>query len=201
MESIWGKGEDITLNILQKQKLTGNWLDLGAGDGRYVSDLLKQVSHLVVSDINKVELHKLQSRFSEKEKSKISEKIFDMTKKFPFMDSIFDGVFCTGTLHLFTIEQISFIFSEIGRVLKPQGKLIVDFATDIKRFSKGKKVSFNDTINYTSAEAKNILLKMLVNYPVEIIQSSFEDNVTGNDSYGFQKSKGNFFLIVGNKKL
>ena len=38
--------------------------------------------------------------------NKLSTKVVDITKKFPFDDSNFDGVFCTGTLHLFEKETI-----------------------------------------------------------------------------------------------
>ena len=199
MESVWGKGEDLTHDILRRESLKDKWLNLGCGDGRYVLDLLKKVNILFVADKNKKYLQKLEGSLSEKEKRKVSSYFFDMTRDFPFEKETFDGVFCTGTLHLFTFDKLSFIFSEITRVLKPSGRIIIDFATDIKRVSNGKEFFLKNELRYDSNTAKKMLLALLTHYEIEIIQSHFKDDVTVSEVYGFQ-SKGNFFLIIGTKK-
>ena len=205
MESVWGKGEDLTLDVLCRENLEGNWLDLGAGDGRYVSDLLKRVNHLVVADIDKTELQKIQLCLSRQERLKVSVSVFDMAKRFPFGDRSFDGVFCTGTLHLFTPDKIAFILSEISRILKSKGKIIIDFATDVKRvLSDGNLEVIRDKpsyiLEYKAVNAKKMLTEMLKDYRLEFFQSTFEDDLTSNVSYGFH-TKGNFFLVIGTRQL
>lgn len=51
--SIWGKGDKLTIEILSKLQLKGTWLDLAAGDGRYVPKLLDKVDNLIAGDVDK----------------------------------------------------------------------------------------------------------------------------------------------------
>src|SRR3990167_8495721 len=94
-ETIWGAGDKLTLKVLNTIQLKGTWLDLAAGDGRYIPELLEKVDKLIASDIDRKELDRLRNA------PKVKIKVFDLTNKFPFKDESFDGIFCTGTLHLF----------------------------------------------------------------------------------------------------
>src|SRR3989344_7036865 len=125
-KSIWGKGDKLTLRVLGKLQLKGYWLDLAAGDGRYVPELLSKVDKLVAADIDKDSLLKLLDNVSKEKRSKIEIKVFDIAKKLPFADKSFDGVFCTGTLHLFHKRVLDSIISEVDRILKPKGNVIID---------------------------------------------------------------------------
>ncbi|MBU1198624.1 MAG: class I SAM-dependent methyltransferase [Nanoarchaeota archaeon] len=131
-ESIWGEGEKLTLDFLNKKSFSGKWLNLAAGDGRYNNILLKKADFVVASDIDKSALSKLWHNTSKKQRSKLEIKVFNIINRFPFEDESFDGVFCTGVLHLFPKEFVKKILSEINRVLKPCSEIIFDFATDIK---------------------------------------------------------------------
>ena len=51
----------------------------------------------------------------------------------PFPNNSFDGVFCAGLLHLFPKQILQNILSEINRVLKIQGSLVINLAADIER--------------------------------------------------------------------
>ena len=202
--STWGKGEELTLNKIEEEAIKGKWLDLGAGDGRYIPELLQKIDELVLGDIDAHEIEKAQKSLSEEQKEKIRIKIFDITTKFPFENSTFDGVFCTGTLHLFTKDKLNFIFQEISRILKSQGKLIIDFATDVKRIlPNGEEALLKDRPDYSliwkKNEVKEMLKEMLKDYDLEFGESVFSDDLTKDPEYGFV-TKGNFFLVIGNKK-
>ena len=45
--SKWGKGDKLTLKVLNTIQLKGTWLNLAAGDGRYIPELLKKVDKLI----------------------------------------------------------------------------------------------------------------------------------------------------------
>ncbi len=195
-ESVWGKGDKITLKILKSLEIKGKWLDLAAGDGRYVPELLEKADKMVVSDIDKAALKKLMSAVPKEKKHKVKSKIFELTKKFPFKDRSFDGVFCTGALHLFSQAKLRSIFSEIYRILKPNGMLIADFATDIKRVKDGRQLK--DKNNYSTASAMKLLAQFMKDYGVKIYRSSFSDNLSAVQKYGWSV-KGNFILFVARK--
>lgn len=202
--STWGKGEELTLNTIKEEAIKGKWLDLAAGDGRYLNELLQKVDKLVLGDIDANELKKAQKSLSQEQRKKTSIKVFDITKKFPFENSTFDGVFCTGTLQLFNKEKLDFIFLEISRILKYKGKLIIDFATDVNKIlPNGKKAPITDKPNYSLVWEKNEVRKMLKDmlkgYDLKFEESVFRDDLTKDPSYGFV-IEGNFFLVIGIKK-
>lgn len=204
-KSVWGVGEELTLNKIREEPIKGIWLDLGAGDGRYVPELLKRADRLVLGDIDPRELTKVQKYLSKSQRSKINMEVFDITKRFPFSDSSFEGIFCTGILHLFSKEKLEDIFLEINRVLKPDGKIIIDFATDVKRIlPNGDKLVLSDKPEYSllweKEDVYKMLKKILENYDLNFESSSFRDDLTKDPRYGF-KTEGNFFLIIGIKKI
>ena len=194
--SVWGPGENITLKTIEHEIRNGKWLNLGAGDGRYTKKIVNKADELILADIDKSKLKKAKNLINEKKKIKL--KIFDMTKTFPFDDNAFDGVFCTGTLHLFSPKKIKSILIEVDRILKPYGKIILDFATDIKRTFKNKPNKKFQTPKYTFDKAKSMLKKNLINYELKIKKSKFKDDLTDKKEHGF-KTSGNFFLIIGRK--
>ncbi len=137
--SIWGLDDKDTKQLLKKIEIHGKWLNLAAGDGRYNLNLLEKADFVVAGDIDESAISKLWHNTPEEYKAKLDTKAFNITKKFPFEDNSFEGIFCTGTLHLFPKEVLQKIISEIDRILKPNGKVIIDFATDIKRiYHSGK---------------------------------------------------------------
>lgn len=196
---VLGKGDELTLKVLNKLKLRGIWLNLAAGDGRYNLNLLEKADFVVASDIDESALDKLKQNTPDKYKSKLRTEVFDITQKFPFDNASFDGVFCTGTLHLFPKEISRQIISEIDRVLKPNGRVVIDFATDIKRTSpSGKSKKFNDEPNYKLGPAKKFLKNSFKNYKIKTYESTFVDDLTEILGYGY-KASGNFILLVADK--
>ncbi|MDD5096766.1 MAG: class I SAM-dependent methyltransferase [Candidatus ainarchaeum sp.] len=198
--SIWGTGDKDTLELLDKIEIRGKWLNLAAGDGRYNLKLLEKADSVVASDINEGALAKLSRTTPEQYKAKLHTKAFDLTKRFPFEDGAFDGVFCAGTLHFFSKEILEGIFAEIGRVLKPRGKVMIDFATDVRRiFPDGSIWVKKGEPGYKQEEAAKFLEESFRNYKIEARRSKVDgDDVTINShTYTFSC---NYILIVGEKK-
>ena len=195
-ESVWGNGDEVTLKVLKNLEIKGTWLDLAAGDGRYVTELAEKSERLVVSDIDRQALKKIVTNIPAPMKHKVRSKAFDIREKFPFSDNSFNGVLCTGTLHLFSETRLEKIFSEIGRILKPGGMLVIDFATDIKRVKDGMRVK--DRNSYSTASATKLIARFLKDYKVKIHKSSFRDDLSAVPKYGWNV-KGNFILFVARK--
>lgn len=157
--SIWGTGDKDTLELLKKIEIHGKWSNLAAGDGRYNLNLLEKADFVVASDIDESALNKLRQNTPDKYKPKLQTEVFDITKKFSFDNASFDGVFCTDTLHLFPKEILRQIFSEINRILKPSGRILIDFATDIQRIlPDGKLYLRKSEPQYTIKESDIIKL-------------------------------------------
>ena len=198
--SKWGKGDKLTLKVLNTIQSKGTWLNLAAGDGRYIPELLKKVDKLIASDIDKKGLFNLSKSVPRGGKKKVKIKLFDITKTFPFKNKSFDGILCTGTLHLFSKEMLKFVFDEIDRILKPKGNIIIDFATDIKRTCPdGKVIKLQKTPRYRISDVRRFLKMLLRNYKVKIYKSKFADDLSRNPKYGFI-TKGNFVLLMAEKK-
>ena len=192
--SKWGNEEIETVDAINS--LSGNVLDVAAGDGRFINKLLEVSDSVTAIDIDPKELEILKINYSS---DKIVTRVVDITKKFPFEDSSFDGVFCTGTLHLFNLETLKGILSEIKRVLKTNGKMVLDFATDIKRIDKeGNEVTFDGEGNYNTEESILFFKEALKDFSLKIEKYTFEeDNL--NDETGYKKITGNFLIISGTK--
>ncbi|MBU0952819.1 MAG: class I SAM-dependent methyltransferase [Nanoarchaeota archaeon] len=190
--SVWGN-DKATVQLLKQVRPYGKWLDLAAGDGRYIPELLKTVDSLVVSDIDQELLNFIVSRYEH-----LEVKMFDLTKRFPFENGSFDGVFCTGTLHLFREEMLRTIFSEISRILKPEGVFIFDFATNVIRNKPdGTPVVFDGEPKYETKEAKHLLQKLLFDYSLEMKESTFKDDLTNVPGHGYV-IRGDFIFVVAN---
>jgi ubiquinone/menaquinone biosynthesis C-methylase UbiE len=197
--SIWGKGNKITSQLLKKIKIHGKWLNLASGDGRYNLNLLRKVDSVIASDIDASALSKLWHNTPQKHREKLDTKVFDITKRLPFKDGSFDGVFCTGTLHFFPKKTLRKIISEIDRVLKSNGKVILDFATDVSRTSSGGKlITFGNEPRYSLVEAKRILKHLFKNYRLKLRTSEvIEDFQGANPPY---KLNCKFVLLIADKR-
>ncbi|HIG93358.1 TPA: class I SAM-dependent methyltransferase [Candidatus Woesearchaeota archaeon] len=198
--SIWGTGDKDTLELLKDIEINGKWLNLAAGDGRYNLNLLEKAYFVVASDIDESALSKLWQKTPDKLKTKLQTKVFDITKKFPFENNSFNGVFCTGTLHLFPKEILRQIFSEIDRILKPNGRILIDFATDIKRIlPDGKLYIRKSEPQYKNEEATKFLTELLNNYKVQIVESEVPEEEIKTRGFVYRFSC-KFILLTADKK-
>lgn len=197
--SIWGPGDQDTLKLLKRIKIRGKWLNLAAGDWGYTPILLEKVSFVVASDIDESALSKLWHTTLPKYRKKLETKVFNIVEKFPLKDEEFDGVFCTGFLHLLPKKVLKKTLLEIDRVLKPRGRIIIDFATDVKRVSlEGKRITFGKEPNYTLEKAKVLLKELFKNHKLTIYKSKVPEYLTkSNPPY---KLSCKFLLVVADKK-
>ena len=199
--SKWGEEELETLHAIKNMNLTGNVLNIAAGDGRFNNHLLKLATSVTAVDIDEDELKALACNCPLDLKHKLKTVVADITKTLPFNDATFDAIFCTGTLHLFDRDQLSEILSEIRRVLKSGGKIVLDFATDITRLDKnGNRVYFEKEGNYTFEEGKNLFEKQLEEFLLDIKVGTFEEINLEEESTAYQSIVGKFLIICGKKK-
>ena len=129
--SKWGIEEKETLDAINNIDFSGKILNIAAGDGRFNNRLLEIAQSVTAIDIDDIELKALRKNCPASLINKLYTKTVDITQEFPFHNETFDGVFCTDTLHLFDKETLSKIFQELRRVLKPNGKIIIDFLITI----------------------------------------------------------------------
>ncbi len=199
-ESIWGSGDPGTLDLLKNENIKGNWLNLAAGDGRYNFILLKKADNIIASDIDEGAINKLYYNTPKEFKSKLKLKIFDITQKFPFEDNSFDGIFCAGTLHLFPEQILKNIFDEIYRTLKPSGKIIIDFATDVRRvLQDGKLYIRKGEPQYDIGSAKKLLSKLLKDFDIKLQEDEVSEDIVHAQGFDYRFSC-KFILLVGHKK-
>lgn len=198
--SIWGTGDLDTLELLQKIDIRGKWLNLAAGDGRYNLDLLKKADQVIASDIDESAISKLWHNTPENYRDKLQTKIFNITDNFPFADNTFDGVFCMGTLHFFPRDILPQIISEMDRVLRSGGRLLIDFATDIQRVLPDGQLYFRELEpQYSLDDAETYLQELLKGYSIKIIRSEVpaEEIRTRGLVYDFSCK---FLLLIADKK-
>ncbi|MDD3302869.1 MAG: class I SAM-dependent methyltransferase [Candidatus Gracilibacteria bacterium] len=199
-DSVWGSEEDLTKKVLLKNVKKGNWLNLCAGDGRFNNLLLANADSVTALDIDEGPLEKLYRISPQELKSKLSIKTHNITETFPFPDNSFDGIFCSGTLHLFPKDILIKIFGEIDRVLKHNGKIVIDFATDIKRqYDDGSLWIVENEPNYKLDEALTILKELFKNYNSEFINDVCLPELVVLDDKQYMFSC-NYVLISASKK-
>ncbi len=199
-KSVWGSGDAITLDAIKELKPTGTWLVLGAGDGRYIAELLETVDCLMVTDINETLLNELSVTYAAD--TRLRFKKADITLPLPFEEGSFDGVFCTGTLHLFAPDVLERTLKAIDQVLKADGVLFFDIATDIERvFTRDVPGKRQETLMlYSSETAARIIPELIPHYDLQVRKSSFLDDLSEIQDF-YCVTKGNFLLFFGTKRI
>jgi SAM-dependent methyltransferase len=153
-DKLYTKGHDhqypnIDLVRLEKKYLTSknnNILDYGFGSGESLIHLIKlgydaygiETSQKAIELVSK----KMKERNIPKEKIKLF-KLNESDKKIPFKDSFFDNIICMSVLSLLqTKANAALLINEFYRILKPEGKLIIDINGPEAAFkTKGKFIS------------------------------------------------------------
>lgn len=199
-DSVWWSEEDLTKKVLLKNVKKGNWLNLCAWDGRFNNLLLANADSVIALDIDEGPLEKLYRICPLKLKSKLSIKTHNITETFPFLDNSFDWIFCSWTLHLFPKDILIKIFWEIDRVLKHNWKIVIDFATDIKRqYDDWSLWIVENEPNYKLDEALTILKELFKGYDSEFINDVCLPELVVLDDKQYMFSC-NYVLISASKK-
>lgn len=133
----------VELVPLLKKRKCKKILDLGCGAGRHIIYLTKRGFFVVGSDISPRAL-KLSQKWLEKEEVKNYCLIgHDMTK-LPFPDKHFDTVISINVIHHNPLNKIKKTVSEIRRVLKKGGLVLLTISSKKNyKFGSGKKLEKN----------------------------------------------------------
>jgi len=150
---------------------TGNYLILMAEKGAicYGIDLSPNILEVTKNKVNKLGL------------KNVKELIVGDSDKLPYSDNFFDWVTCIGMFEYYPIEHVEKILIEFQRVLKKNGKILIDFP-DINNseslYFKNKSESVNTDVflydfNLIEKLIKklqlNIIKKQIVGFEIQIL--------------------------------
>jgi len=197
--SVWGTEEQLTIDCIEKANISGVWLNLCAGDGRFNKLLLEKADKVIAADIDINPLNKLKRNTPNNLQNKLEILTMNVVDEFPLPNNELDGIFCTGTLHLFPEDILCKIATQIERVLKTNGVLIIDFATDINRVKPdGTNWVLKNEPSYSLSEAEKLLKDIFSNYKneMEFGISEPEQVDLGDKKYMFS---ANYILLKATK--
>lgn len=102
-------------------------LEIGAGSGRYTKDLVHLCSSLNVADISEHQIEYNKSKMKELSLLNRIESfhVLDMIDMSVFIDSSFDSIVCIGGVINYLLDREKDGVSEMLRVLKPGGRMVV----------------------------------------------------------------------------
>jgi len=115
--------KDTVKKIIRLTRPANNILEIAPGTGRLTFLLTKNYSSVTAVDISEKMLAKLKA----KHKSKNLKIKVGNAQKLPFPDNHFDMVYSFRFLHLFKRNKLFPYIKEMRRVLKPGGKLVLEF--------------------------------------------------------------------------
>jgi len=96
-------------------------LELGAGHGRDTTFFASNGIEVEALDYSVIAVEIL-NKIAKEKRLPIKPRIFDVKSLLPFPAGYFDAVYSHMLLNMrFSLDELSFIFSEIRRVLKPKG--------------------------------------------------------------------------------
>jgi len=106
-----------------KAESTDLILDIGVGSGRVSREISKIGAYVVAVDVNREAVLSAKMR-----QHPVKYEVILADGQFlPFKSGCFDGIICIRTLKYFSNYHLG--ISEMSRVLKPNGRLIVDFSS------------------------------------------------------------------------
>lgn len=145
-------------------------LDLAAGTGRTAIPLAEIGFNVTALDLTDGMMNVMKKKILEKNIKNI-EVVSGNAKQIPYEDSSFDAVVSFRFLHLFDDVDKQKIIDEAHRVVKPNGKVLLEFNNDgmigrsflgVYNWIRGKGL--------TSAVSKKNILKLYQNHRIDKIQ-------------------------------
>lgn len=115
---------------LLASELYGDVLDCTVGTGRFIDEVDKKESYTGM-DISEPFLNYVREQYPD-----LLLINYDLTKEFPFQEKEFDSLLCLRSLS--AIGSLAHILSEMNRVLKPGGRIVIDYGNK----AKNNKTSF-----------------------------------------------------------
>ena len=177
-ESIWGKGDQAILQYLEDNTFEGRWVNFACGDGRYNDTLLSKADSVLAIDIDPGATSKLLHNTPDHLRANLQIQNFDITQPFPLDNNSFDGVFCTGLLHMFPKAVVARTVEELKRIAHDEGTIFFDFATNIERsFMDGTPFQWLNEPAYETDEAISYIEQLFKNYVLEFDFASIQKEV------------------------
>ena len=175
--------------IFFKNKL-GHIFEYGFGSGCNTEHLLKKGYKVTGIDVSNNAIKFSKQRLKKYGKKVKLFKLLKNSKKLPFKKDSFDYIVAMSVLSLLGSEKkIKYLLSELSRVLKPRGKIILDINSINSEFGQ-KRISRN--IFQTKIIKNNIFTYCSTNL------KDFEDLVS---KYFRVKDKGYIKFKIFNRKI
>jgi SAM-dependent methyltransferase len=116
-------------------------LELGSGHGRDTTLFASKGIEVEALDYS-VTAIEILDKIAKEKRLPIKSRIFDVKKPLPFRDRHFDAVYSHMLLNMrFSLDELHFIFSEIKRVLKPNGLNFFSVRNhNDKSYRKGREI-------------------------------------------------------------
>lgn len=112
---------------LRTNKQEEIYIDLGIGSGRFSKILLRNNKSVVGLDFSKEMIEVAKGKLKPFLRSgQIGFEIYDLNKPLPYPDNTFDGAICVRVIKY--VKNWKKLISEINRVLKPEGVLILEIS-------------------------------------------------------------------------
>ena len=162
-------------------------LDLGCGFGRELAAFIEMGYDTYGADGSR-ELLKLARIRAPKAKTKL----MDLRNSLSYADTFFDGVWARNSLHHLLPEDLSKAFSEIKRILKPNGILFIEWKEGAEpkvtkeEIAKGKE-------RYYNLMLKKDLIKLISDSGFKVIKSY---KYNWNERYGKKRQFSDFVVIL-----
>lgn len=127
-------------------------LDIGCGYGKHSIYLLENSFNVTSIDINEQSIEWLKGYIDKKCITNINLIKSDIND-LPFKDNYFDAIICSSVIHHQHLKQIKNSISEIYRVLKQNGCILVDFMSlEDDSFGLGGEIGKNTFIGSREGE-------------------------------------------------
>ena len=147
-------------------------LDLGCGAGRHLVYIAKKTLEAHGSDISETGLCMAKERLERQGLEAFLARC-DM-KMLPYKDSSFDAVICVQAVYHQKLEGIQDTISEIGRILRKKGLLLVSFLSK-RTYSYGKGTEVEeDTFIEEEGVEKGVLHYFVGKEDIERLLKDFE---------------------------
>ncbi|MEU6194012.1 methyltransferase domain-containing protein [Streptomyces sp. NPDC047061] len=139
--------------VLSKVRAGQKVLDIGCGTGRFTVPMAAAGAQVTGLDISRAMLDVTQGKLAERG---LSADLYegDMAN-LPFEDNSFDVVTSMLALMHIPLEDRERVFAEVGRVLRPGGRLVIGVKNSLfEQFFKGDRFA---AVDITDVEAKTLL--------------------------------------------
>ncbi|MFY1653375.1 class I SAM-dependent methyltransferase [Solwaraspora sp. WMMB762] len=180
-DSIHRKVRNTFLRKLPDTNKNPDVLDLGCGQGHDLRAMALAGCNVWGIDFSAVAIEQAHTivphRTRMLRKVKSSLQVWDISELLPFGDESFDGVFSHLALHYFRDNATRRIFSEIHRVLKPQGVLVFCVkSTEDPYYGDGEKLGehiFNRCGHIRHFFDEGYVKDLLHDWQIETIETHF----------------------------